>query len=36
MTVFDNLARERTELDGAELQHLQRLVASWRDRKSVV
>jgi two-component sensor histidine kinase len=29
MTVFDNMARERTELDGAELQHLQRLVASW-------
>ncbi len=29
MTVFDDLAHNHTTLDGAELQHLQRLVTSW-------
>src|SRR6266540_3679085 len=29
MTVFDDLARAHTDLEGAELLHLQRLVASW-------
>jgi two-component system, sensor histidine kinase PdtaS len=29
MTLFDNLSRERTDLDGADTQHLQRLVVTW-------